>query len=58
MVREQLMFDVIVIARYAPDGVRQLAMLRSAKAQGGDVRFALDESRSLAVFAGLWTNRR
>jgi putative SOS response-associated peptidase YedK len=26
------------------------------KAEGGDVWFALDESRPLAVFAGIWTN--
>ena len=26
------------------------------KAEGGDIWFALDESRPLAVFAGLWTN--
>ncbi|MGP9812930.1 SOS response-associated peptidase [Rhodopseudomonas sp. NSM] len=26
------------------------------KAEGGDVWFALDESRTLAVFAGIWTN--
>lgn len=26
------------------------------KAEGGDVWFALDESRSLAVFAGIWTH--
>lgn len=26
------------------------------KAEGGDIWFALDESRPLACFAGLWTN--
>ena len=26
------------------------------KAQGGDIWFALDESRPLAAFAGIWTN--
>ena len=26
------------------------------KAEGGDIWFALDESRSLACFAGIWTN--
>ena len=27
------------------------------KAEGGDIWFALDESRPLACFAGIWTNR-
>ena len=26
------------------------------KAEGGDIWFALDESRPLACFAGIWTN--
>jgi putative SOS response-associated peptidase YedK len=26
------------------------------KAEGGDIRFALDENRPLACFAGIWTN--
>jgi putative SOS response-associated peptidase YedK len=26
------------------------------KAEGGDIWFALDETRSLACFAGIWTN--
>jgi putative SOS response-associated peptidase YedK len=29
---------------------------RVNKAEGGDVWFALDETRPLACFAGIWTN--